>query len=490
MDNKLKVVLAAALILRLVFWATAPVTADACLHFSIAKHMAEDLSVPTFEYFVGQDPYWWPPLFHIATAAVYKVTGALTITPLIFGAAGLIVFYIFCRRFYPKHAATATIILSFLPFHTYYSAIGYVDTLIFTLSVASYYFYYSFRQDKNKKNLLYAAAAAGLSAATHYNGLIPFLAISAHMLLKDRKNAPTFIAAAALLSCPWYIRNTVVFGNPIWPKVYGGYYPAESAVMSMTPASMVANVINPGRWATALFDFWLGAPNSGEDIVDNVEVAKNRYPLFELPLVAWFISILWLSMLAADAARKDWKNMMFPALVLIFCLIPFSSNGLARMFTSAIPFAVIAMAKGYDNLSSRFKKPLLAVTLATVLIASYAYANTYQSMRAPYQPFFNMMRDEITDNKSVIMPFNMQECIYYSERICERVGSRWGIPRPTESNIDELLKAYDISYVCCTSMNWNAQSENDRMICEHFKNQPPTIKYEKDGVWGSCYTVR
>jgi 4-amino-4-deoxy-L-arabinose transferase-like glycosyltransferase len=141
MDDRSKaaLILAAGALVRLVFWLTTPVTGDALFHYSIAKYISDTYSVPTFEYVTGPNPFWWPPLFHIITALLYKLTGVLTLTPLVFGLVGLFMFYVFCRRFYPNDAVTATLVLAFLPFHVYYSSVGYFETLMFFLAVCAFY---------------------------------------------------------------------------------------------------------------------------------------------------------------------------------------------------------------------------------------------------------------------------------------------------------------------------------------------------------------
>ncbi|MFC2163228.1 ArnT family glycosyltransferase [Candidatus Altiarchaeota archaeon] len=492
MDHREKtiIILAAAVMVRIIFWMTTPVTGDACFHYSVSRYIAETHEIPSFEYQSGPNPFWWPPLFHILTAAIFKLTGILTLSPLIFSIAGLVLFHIFVKEFYPKIATESLLILSFLPLHLYYSSIGYFETLLFLLSVASYHFYFRHLAKKGGISLAYAVIAAGLSALTHYHGLIPLLAISSHLFLTDRRRGLTFLMIGLLIASPWYARNYLVFGNPIWPKVHPGYYPDDIAVQSPPLTQNILNLASPTRWIGVFFDFWIGAPNSGEDFADNVAIGSRRFPLFMPAMMIWLASILAFSLLAKKGfihMRKDGR-MGFMLLVLLACLVPFMMNNLARMFISFSPFIIIAIASGYQRIDNRFKTIALAVGLMLLTIGSYGYSYTYRQINSGYQPFFQKIRDQVGLEK-VIMPFNIQDCIYHTGRHCVRIGSTGGIPKINVENIDEIIRDHDIGYVCCSSMHWDAVPEDEKSICERYGQEKATINYVNQDVWGRCWDV-
>jgi hypothetical protein len=482
-------VILAGTLVRLAFWLTIPVTGDAAFHYSIARYMAQTLSVPTFEYVTGPNPFWWPPLFHISSALLFRLTGVLTLAPLLFGVAGLVAFHRFCLEFYPERATTATAMLAFLPFHVYYSGIGYFETLLFLLSVAAFHFYYRFRRGGSGRDLGYAAFMCALSASTHYHGLVPLIAISAHLVLRDRRNAAAFIVVGLLLSSPWYVRNLVVFGNPIWPKLYGGYYPDDAAVQSVPLGMALSELARPGKWAALYLDFWLGAPNSGEDFWSNVQVGEARYPFFDIFALGWLALTVACTTMAALglAGLRRRGGLLLPALVFAAALVPFVPNGLARMFVALVPFAVLSAAEGFDSLRLSRKHLALAVAAIAFMGGSYAYAYTYKKIRDPYLPFFEQMKERIPGSANVVMPFNVQDCVYYAERRCLRVGSAGGIPSPDARSLDPILSDYDVSFVCCSSLYWDAISRTDRLICGRFAAQKPFIDYSAPGVWGRCW---
>ncbi|MFH1055825.1 MAG: hypothetical protein V1744_07025, partial [Candidatus Altiarchaeota archaeon] len=410
-NRVLPYILLAGVLVRLLFFVTTPVTGDACFHYSIAKYISTNLKLPTFEYVTGPDPFWWPPLFHVLTAAIYKLTGILTLSPFLFGSIGLVAFYLLCRRHYPDIAETATLILSFLPFHVYYSSIGYVDSLIFLLAVSSYHLYLNYI--KSGKGLLYPILTSALCALTHYYGMVVPLSIAAHLFLRERKKALLFIVAVMLLASPAYIKNYLVFGNPIWPKLYGGFYPNSPSVQSLPLSVALRDISNPGRWVGVFFDFWIGAPNSGDDIMDNINVGTSIYPLFTVFLLGWLILITasTLLMVKGVASVKEKRSLILPLLVFLISLLAFALNGLSRMFVAFIPFMVIALALGYNSLKLKYTHYILALALLSFIGGSYAYSYTYMNLRQAYQPFWDMMKAQIPSDAIVIMPFNLGECL-------------------------------------------------------------------------------
>jgi 4-amino-4-deoxy-L-arabinose transferase-like glycosyltransferase len=489
MDRRAFAVIFAGTLVRVAFWATTPVTGDASFHFSIARYMAQTHSVPTFEYVAGPNPFWWPPLFHIVSALIYSITGVLTLSPLLFGVLGLIMFNRFCGRFYPRQALSATIILAFLPFHVYYSGIGYFETLMFFLAVCAFWSYLRYIESGNGRDLAYAGFACAMSASTHYHGLIPLLAISAHLFLRNRRIAVVFLVAGLALSSPWYIRNYAVFGNPIWPKVWGGNYPNDAAVQSVPLAGSLAGLASPGRWMDVFFDFWIGAPNAGEDFWRNVNVGRVRYAAFDLFLWPWLVFVLGMSLLAVRgmlSMRGD-KAAILAILVFAASFAPFAANSLARMFVSFMPFAIIAAARGFEDARLRQKWTVLAVALLAFMGASYAYAYTYAQIRAPYGPFFDEVRERTPKGAVIVMPFNVGDCIYFTQRSCARIGGTGGIPWPNVRSLDDVLAQSGVSYVCCSSLNWDAYTKADRSICDGFAGRLPVLDYRDGGVWGKCW---
>jgi hypothetical protein len=179
---------------------------------------------------------------------------------------------------------------------------------------------------------------------------------------------------------------------------------------------------------------------------------------------------------------------LLAALVLAFSIAPFILNGLARMFIFAIPFITLAIAKSIEGGS----KNRMVITLSALCIlcaGSYGYASAYASIREDYHPFWKMMGEDIGEDERVLMPFNIQECIYFTDRKCMRVGNTGGIPVPTMETMEEILEENEITYVCCTSLNYNAISDSDRLICNYAQGGEAEIEYRSGDVWGRCIRI-
>ncbi|MFH0863362.1 MAG: hypothetical protein V1875_10105 [Candidatus Altiarchaeota archaeon] len=503
MDRKTQAIVGLGILVRIIFWLTAPVTGDGGLNFYASKYLADHIAPPAVGV-VGVVPLWYPPLFHILTAIIYTATGILTLSPLVFGVAGLLMFHRFASRFYPKQSFTAAAVLAFLPFHVYYCGIGYFETLMFFLAVCALHFYYSFLESADSRDFAYAAGASALCALTHYHGFVVVAALSLHLFAKNWKKGLLFFVIAVVLASPWYARNYAVFGNPIWPKVSGGYYPKDVEAIQGRPfVDSIRDLPNPSRWVTLFFDFWIGAPNSGDELAHKIDVALKTYPYGMMPLLFWFLAALGFTLAAAYGAAHmvGHRRAMLPLILFLGSLVPFSSSVSARMFTPLAPFLIIAISEGVGKIDIKFEKSFKgapmrspAVVLAALLLicmlgASYAYSYTYRNIRAGYAPFWDEMAS-LPAGSRIIMPFNVQECLYFSGRQCLRLGTMGGgIPRPDGSDMERVLSQYRADYVCCTSINWDAQSLSDKAVCDSFTGRKAVIDYDSGNIWGRCWAA-
>lgn len=490
MDRKAAAVIIAGAFVRFVFWLTTPVTGDGALNFATTRHLANTFSFPP----VGEPgviPLWYPPLFHIVTAVFHMLTGALTLTPLLFGILGVYAFYVFARKYYPEHALKSTIILAFLPFHSYYSSIGYFETLLFLLTVSAYYFYLRFLDGGELIHFALAAASCALSALTHYHGFVPLFAIAAHLILSNPRKGVVFFVLGLALASPWYVRNHVAFGNPVWPKVHPGNYPEDIEVDQGSFMDSILSLATPRKWSAVFFDFWIGAPNSGDDVVANIDVGRQRYPLFDAFLIPWLLAIVVATLVALRGAMIMMGDRFTHLCILVFLasLIPFAGNGLARMFVAFVPFFPLAAAWGLRGVTPKHLKVLAVVMVVAFVAGSYAYSYTYRQIRSAYEPFFGQVREGLPENAVVVMPFNVQECLYYTGKKCLRMGSMGGQIPSVDDEVDSVLASYGAGYVCCSSLNLDEHHAGDRLVCDRFLRQEPVIRYDGSGIWGRCWLL-
>jgi 4-amino-4-deoxy-L-arabinose transferase-like glycosyltransferase len=107
------------------------------------------------------------------------------------------------------------------------------------------------------QDALWAGLAAGAAAGTKYHGLlfIPVFALLA-VLLVHRRRALAFglFAAGACVALPWYVRNWIVTGNPLYPfaaGIFGGKYLDAGSRYDLSAS--LAGYGLPGIWRLPFF---------------------------------------------------------------------------------------------------------------------------------------------------------------------------------------------------------------------------------------------
>ncbi len=476
----------AGITLRCVFWLITPVTGDAAFHYTIMGHMADTWSIPLTEHVTGPNPFWYPPLFHIVGAIVKTVTGWAELTPLLFGILGLLAFKRFAQVHYPDNAKTSMWVLALLPFHVYYSGIGYMTTFLFLLTVMAFYHYMNYRKGGSARELLRACAFCALSAATHYHGFIPLLALSLDLAFRNRKAAVLFFICGLLLVSPVYVRNYWVFGNPFWPKLQPGNFPGDKAVehVNLTPGSL----LSPRKVSVLVFEFWLGAPNSGDDLAKSWSLGRDRFPLFDLMAFGWVLAVILGTIMGLRGLKGlDAEDRRLALIIGALCIGPYINNGMPRFWVALAPLAYIGLAKTYDGVKFKGKWIATLFCIVALLGASYAYAFSYRKIRDSYEPFWNMMEANIQDTESVVMPFNIADCNYQTGLRCIRIGSLGGIAEPGVGQVRSVMEENGIDAVCCSSLAWDGYGESDKRICTEFAKDDAFIVYDRGPVWGRCW---
>jgi hypothetical protein len=82
---------------------------------------------------------------------------------------------------------------------------------------------------KATNEYVWAGLAAGVGALAREYGLI-FIAVGvAHLVLEKTARKPVllFVATAVAVCAPWYLRNWVLTGNPLWPHDFAGVFPSH-----------------------------------------------------------------------------------------------------------------------------------------------------------------------------------------------------------------------------------------------------------------------
>lgn len=208
----------------------------------------------------GNYPMLVPMLYAWFNFSMGSVNDLLsrTIFP-IFGIATLASTYAFSKRLHGSTAAFfSTYVLMTTPIFFAHLAIGYIDiVLTFYFTLALYFLQKAYEKD----DAVYAVMSgflAGLAAWTKYQGLfLPLIILIFWCLMRisdkshSNNKASLFLKALftfILTASPWYIRNWILLGNPIYPNmfmIFGGRN-LDSWLLSQNYEYWI------GRWAVLL----------------------------------------------------------------------------------------------------------------------------------------------------------------------------------------------------------------------------------------------
>ncbi|HEX7708798.1 MAG TPA: glycosyltransferase family 39 protein [Thermoanaerobaculia bacterium] len=130
--------------------------------------------------------------------------------------------YAWASRYGQRAALWAAALWLGNPIALYLGSVGYVDAGLALFFTGALLCWIRWNEGGEQHWLLLSAASAGFAAGTKYHGLLVIVALSIATLwrsFRERrwKAIPTFIVAAALLASPFYIRNYVETGNPVFP---------------------------------------------------------------------------------------------------------------------------------------------------------------------------------------------------------------------------------------------------------------------------------
>jgi len=208
----------------------------------------------------GNYPMLIPMLYAWFNFSLGRVDDLLsrTIFP-VFGIATLASIYAFSRRLHGSTAAVFSIyVLITTPIFFAHLAIGYIDiVLTFYSTLALYFLQKAYEKDDSVYAVL-SGFLAGLAAWTKYQGLFLAVIILVFWLLRrisDKSRSSSVASlflkvlfAFILTASPWYLRNWILLGNPVYPNmftIFGGRN-LDSWLLSQNYEYWI------GRWAVLL----------------------------------------------------------------------------------------------------------------------------------------------------------------------------------------------------------------------------------------------
>lgn len=174
----------------------------------------------------------YPPAFQMLGVFVYSFIGNENITflrllPLIIFIFLISLVYKWSEELFKKRSLIILSIILFisLPSLILHSRVSSIYIyLAFQFSLA-FYFLQKFLIKKDKNYLFLSTIFGGFAALTSYLGLLYLFLLLFVFNLKS-KYSKAFLIASILfffIIAPWYLRNLIVLGNPVWPFGGGKY---------------------------------------------------------------------------------------------------------------------------------------------------------------------------------------------------------------------------------------------------------------------------
>ena len=307
--------------------------------------------------------------------------------------------FAFSRRYFSKETAWwSTAILLTSPMVLFAGVFAYVDVSLLLFGTLAAYAFWNWLGARERGWLLLTGVFCGFAASTKYPGLFfPFVfgLVTLYIAIHERKySLPLQLAAVTLaLAGPWYLRNFLLTGNPVFPflpRVFGYTFWSAEDVDKLTA---VMRGIGFGRGPRALLLLpWHLAFR--QDVFYGAFKLTTIY-FFAFPLVAVFMV-------------KDARVRKLTGFALAFTLFWFFSDQELRYLLPAVPMITVATAASLDMLLRavplvrNWSRHWLVTALVSVALVSsgYKFVRDFWRMSGPI-PVTQQQRDNYL---TVILP--------------------------------------------------------------------------------------
>lgn len=299
-----------------------------------------------------------------------------------FGLATGYLIYRFLKPRLPFHYALlgALCFLS-IPIIVKLSITVYVDLgLVFFTTASLLLLFHWIEKEFQVRYLVFAGLCCGFAIGTKYNGLIVFFLLTLfvpflylrNQTSEQKKTAPAIKAALLFFLCallavsPWFIRNMLWTGNPVYPLYNGFFNPKTITDAILSSDETTIRGVFATRYALYGENIWqlLSLPVRifFEGVDDNPRYFDGRLNPFLLMLP--FFAFL-------RSATSDKKRQIEKFSLLVFCLLYFLfafNSGVLRIryLVPIIPFLVILAMFGLHNIELQINKLLTKPYLQTI----------------------------------------------------------------------------------------------------------------------------
>ena len=138
--------------------------------------------------------------------------------------------YLICREHINKAGSLlAAAVLLTMPLVTYNATGSSNDLPVMLYTVLAVHGFLHWRKNQKKEWLYLAAVMSGFAAANKYTGLYTPFALMVCLcvaIIKDRQWSqirsllPLCVLVTVVAGSPWYLKNLLFTGNPVWPMFY------------------------------------------------------------------------------------------------------------------------------------------------------------------------------------------------------------------------------------------------------------------------------
>ena len=211
-------------------------------------------------------PIWWDwntfqpfstELHQALGEALWNGRAAMVVTALLAGFSAACVFGLTRELAGSRAAAIAALVWVAQGMFLWEATGGFVELALAGFVALAAWHLVSLRRSARPADALWAGLALAAAAGTKYHGLlfVPVFALLVVVLAPRRRAlALGLFAAGALVALPWYLRNWIVAGNPVYPfaaGVFGGKYLDFGARYDLRQS--LSGYGLPGIWRLPIF---------------------------------------------------------------------------------------------------------------------------------------------------------------------------------------------------------------------------------------------
>ena len=426
-EKPIFLVIILGILLRFIMGFLVTPAGDGCWHSNVARFIARNGSFPLFEN-LGREAFARPPLYHLIASFFYRVFdlfgygefGLKLISPL-FGSLILVFTYLLVSKLFNDKRIVfwSVFFVSFVPLHMYHSSIPFIDMVVSFFVILTIFFLI------NKKYVL-AGISFGLAMLSKYSGAFLFLVILFYLFrsLKPKeflKKSLLIAVIGFIISFPWYLRNWILLGNPVWPllrNIFGGVYAEVFYAIKSNPG--IVNLINPNLLFRTYLEFF-GVPQGNFQNLFFINI-----PFLNLMLLLWFIgTLVFIVPFIVGLFKINYKKKKIQYLlvwtgtfIFVFLLFTLFSSSYVRILLPCIPAIAVIWAIGLNkikikNLGSIYLLFVLFCAIGFVSV-EFVKANVASNAWHSYDKDFSWIKSN-TSSDSVI--FARGQCFsYYLDR--------------------------------------------------------------------------